>query len=311
MDKFENIVRNVITDPILNIECCSRLLHKNVVFHIHTNENEYAVKFFYKGIDIDSRYEKELLIHNFFKKNGILNVCEIVNVSDSICGKVIIMDWIEGQSLKAKLKELGLTSCYNDINNMIADLENIRSIDDIDLRNQLSVDRLGIENRFNSSEKKVLNAIIKNKPNIDFTEIIEIYKTIKNKINPEFNYVINSDISVHEYILTTPKAYWIDFETFKLGNPNNDLARAFQSLTNSIYKNAYEFYNIFLIFKNNKYYDKEIFLYYLTEKLFSTIYTAKDQIDDNEIEFYIKFIKDNFYELKNKNPNIKKHSYFK
>jgi len=306
---IKETIYKIINEPIKDIKCCSRLLHKNIVYHISTRDNEYAVKFFYAGVDKDTRFEKELLIYNYFKEKQVLNTSEIIDIRDTDYGKVLIMNWINGKSIKLKLKEVGLDFCYNDIYNMLTDLENIWSINDIDFKNKLSIDKLGISNRFNIPENQVLTTIIKNKSNIDFTEIIEIYSFLKNKINPKFNYVINSDISTHEYLIKDAKCYWVDFETFKLGNPNNDLARAFQSLTNSIYKNNDDFNNIFSIFKSNKYFNNDIFLYYLIEKLFSTIYTANDKIDDDEVNFYIEFIKQNFY--KSNSLNIKKRSYLK
>ena len=307
---MQNIIKQIINEPIVDIKCCSRLLHKNVVYHVFTVNNEYAVKFFYGGTDKKDRFENEMLMYDFFKKSNIINISQILDIKDSIYGKIIIMNWIKGQSLKSKLKEYGLNNCYDDISNLLTDLESIWTIGDPKLKGKLPIDKLGISNRFNVPETQVFNTIITNKPNIDFSEIIEIYNDLKNKITLEQCCVINSDISAHEYLLTDLKSYWIDFEKFKIGNPNNDLARAFQSLTNAIYKNTDEFYRIFLVFRSNKYYNKKMFFYYLTEKLFSTIYTANDQIDDNEIEFYIRFIKNNYYKSYS-NLKIKKHNYFK
>lgn len=311
MEKITDEIRKIVNGQITNFECCSRLFHKNIVYHVFTENDEYAIKFFYEGTDKNDRLKRELLIYNYFKETKIINVSEIINIGNTSHGKAIVINWIKGQSIKSKLKVDGLNSCYNNIINMLLDLENIWSINDKKFKNKLPIDKLGISNRFDIHENVILNTMIKNKPSVNFIEIIDIYKYLKNKITPEFNYVINSDVSSHEYLITDKKCYWIDFEKVKLGNPNNDLARAFQSLTNSIYKNTEEFNQIFSIFENNRYYQKDIFLYYLIEKLFSTIYTAKDQVDDEEINFYITFIKQNFYKLNCKDFIIKKRTYLK
>ena len=307
---MQDVIKEIIDEEILDIQCCSRLLHKNIVYHVSTINNEYAVKFFNGGTDKEERFKKEILMYNFFQDKKVINTSEIIDIRNSIYGNVITIKWIRGKSIKSKLKNDSLNNCYSDIQNMLNDMEKIWKIKDGEFRNKLPIDKLGIENRFNKSEKSILTQIIRNKPKIDFFEIINIYTELKKLIKPNLNFVINSDISTHEYLITNQKAYWLDFETYKLGNPNNDLARAFQSLTNSIYNRKDEFERIYDLFKNNRYYNAQIFLYYLTEKLFSTIYTANNQINEDEINFYINFIKENFYNINN-NIKIKKRNYFK
>lgn len=300
MDKIIDYIKKTIDEKIISVQCVSRLLHKNIVFKVTTDKNEYAIKIYYNGNDKEFRFENEVKFYKFFSENKIINTPLIVKIQTSLFGNIMVMKWVSGISLKKKIKEENFASIEN-IYQMLNDLEKIWEIQNLVLKRSLVIDEMGLSKRINIEENQIFLKIAELKQNINFSEIIDIYAYLKNTIKPRIDYVINSDVSMHEYLITDNKNYWIDFERFRLGDPNNDLARSFQSLTNGIYKNNVLYKKIFEIFVSNKYYDKEIFLYYLTEKLLTSIYVASNQISDDEIEFYIKFIKENFYK-KNKQP---------
>ena len=114
---------------------------------------------------------------------------------------------------------------------------------------------------------------------------------LKNK-NKELNKnIINSDISLHEVILNDKKEYWIDFENFVLGDINNDLAGIFYSASTSIYKNKNDINKLFDIITKNNYYNKEIFAFYLIERVVCAYYINHKNTSIEEFEFFINFIK--------------------
>ena len=299
---MNNIIEEIkkIFDDIISIECCSRLLHKNIVFKVETKKGLYTVKVYLYGDDKDFRIDNELKFYLYFNDNNIVNVPNIYNIIKTNNINCLVMEWINGSSLKKIIKNNSDASEY--INKMLCDLEKIWSITNLDLKKNLIIDQVGLDKRLGFTDDEILSYIKNNRNNIDFDNIFDIYKHLKNKITIDKNHIINSDISVHECIFVNDNSYWIDFERFRLGDPNNDLARCFQSLTNGIYNNNELFKEIYKLFKSNKFYNEEAFIYYLVEKLLSTIYTANNQIEDDEINFYIEFI-DNIY---NKNNCLKK-----
>ena len=290
-------VKNIINEDIVAIECCSRLYTKNLVFQIVTNKNTYALKIFLNYNNGDFRFRNELFFLSFFHKTNIISVPKIYNVFECDYGKAIIMEWINGLSLKKSIKTFEFNALIH-VRNMLPDLEKIHLIDIAKLKKEIIIDKIGLDNRLGLLEKDILQKIKDEKKDINFEEIFNIYFYLKKRINPSQEHMINSDVSMHEYLIGNENNYWIDFERFRIGDPNNDLARAFQSLTNGIYNNKSLFYIIFNIFKKQNFFDEKLFLYFLTEKLLSTIYTAPNQIEKQEICFYIDFIKENTIVLK-------------
>jgi len=290
MDKIIEYIKNLINENIVSINCCSRLLHKNVVFDVVTDENRYAVKIYFNGTDKESRFETEMHFYKYFSNSKLINVPLIYNEVSSQFGKILIMKWIDGDSLKKKVKNEKLDAfCF--VERMLDDMEKIWSITDLKIKRFLIIDEVGLDKRIGLHEDEIIKKIIQFKPNINFDEILDIYKYLKNIITPSTDYIINSDVSMHEYIIFENDGYWIDFERFRLGDPNNDLARSFQSLTNGIYVNSELCNKIFEMYSSSYFYNQDIFIYYLIEKLLTSIYIAKEQVLDEEINFYIDFIK--------------------
>ncbi len=296
-------VTSLFDEEIIDIKCCSRLFHKNIVFKVSTCDCEYAVKIYYNGNNKDDRFNNEIKIIEYFNDNKIVNVPKIYLKTKGIYGNVLIMEWLDGLSLKKIAKMGDKDKMYQYVLKMLSDLKNIWKIDDKKIRAILIRDKLGFFNRIGIEENKLKIMIQKVKPNICFLEVFDIYDELIKKMDNGIHYVINSDVSVHEFIDYNDKTYWIDFERYRIGDPNNDLARFFYSISSVFYNDIETFNQLFLIFENTEFYKRDNFIYYLIEKMICNIYVDSDNISDEEINTYITFI----LELYKKNKVKKKH----
>lgn len=268
-----------------NIRCISRLLKNNLVFEVEKDGKKYAIKVYAFGEDPKERFEKEVALYDYFEDRKVLKVPS-KKASFSPKGFLLITEWVEGESIKKKIKNSSYDEYLPDIKNMMEDINQIHSIPKKDLP-FLEKEKIGIDQRLKKPYKEIQKTILEGK-DIDI-ELFALYEDLRSKVNPKLDYVINSDISAHEYIL--PKGVWIDFERFSLGDPNNDYARSFMSLTNGIIDRGEEIEKIFSLFQKTPHYDSITFLYYLIEKLLCSIHDAPDQIREEEITFYQNFIK--------------------
>ena len=265
----------------------SRLIKRNIVFKTIINNKPYAIKVYFQDNNIE-RHNKEENIYKYFMKHNIINVPRVITSINSNMGPIIVIEWIEGTSIKKEMKQ-GLP--INDLYSMYNDMNKIWNLDINDFPN-IEVDKFGIDNRLSNNLDTIIELIRSYKPNIDFNELISLYNDLYNNINPHFDRVINSDISAHEYIIKDNKGYWIDFERFCIGDPNNDLARSFMSLTNGIINRKEDINKVYDICKEQQYFNKNVFIYYLIEKVICSIYDAPNDIGDDVINFYINFIKE-------------------
>ena len=269
-----------------DINCVSRLIKKNLVFHADLGYEEVGIKVYLEGEDKVARFIKENALYDFFRKYNIINVPKKMNDASSY-GPVMIMEWVKGESIKKRIKNRTYPEYEDNINNMLKDINRIHSIPKEYLP-FLQEDKLGIEKRLNIPLEEIKRNILERK-SID-PELLTLYDNLREIVEVDFNTVINSDISAHEYIIDGDRGVWIDFERFTIGDPNNDLARCFMSLTNGIVDREDEIEKIFELFKNNPNYNETTFLYYLTEKLLCSIHDAPEQISNKEIDFFKNFI---------------------
>ena len=284
MEQIDKFIKNYFNGKDIYIKCLSRLFHKNVVYYVQDRNRKYIFKFFVSGENKEERYLIEKEFYQFFNNHQIISLPYLISYEESPYGNLLIMDYIKGISLKKKLKKEGLFNNLTYIKSFLKDLEKIWQIDYHKLNINLPLDEIGLDKRL------VFSKIQNLKPNIDFSQLFSIYHELKTNIFFENLYLINSDVSAHEYIINDKGCFWIDFERFRLGNPNNDLARAFISISNSIYQNVLEVDYLYEIFKENSYFNKEIFLYYLIEKLLGNIYIDYQNLSDEEINFFGNFV---------------------
>ena len=268
-----------------DIRCISRLLKKNLVFEVEKDGKKFAIKVYAAGEDPKGRFQKETGLYNYFQDKKILKVPK-KKESFSPEGFLLITDWIEGESIKNKIKHSSLEEYLPDVERMIEDINKVHRIPPVHLP-FLEKEKVGIDQRLKKPYPEIQKEILESK-DIDI-ELFAIYEDLRSKVKPHLDYVINSDISAHEYYL--PEGVWIDFERFSIGDPNNDYARCFMSLTNGIIDRENEIETIYRLFQKTPYYEQTTFLYYLIEKLLCSIHDAPDQISDEEIHFFQNFIK--------------------
>ncbi len=289
MKEIEEYLLKKYGDSNTVLTLCSRLIKKNIVYHLKNRNINCAIKIFFDQ-DKEYRFNNEKQMYRLFSDTQLIHTPKILDTYQSKFGPILIMEWIEGDSLKKELKSKEYKECLNDIKKMLIDMEKIWTYD-IKKIPTVKIDELGITKRLQKTNNEIMDRIIINKPNIDFTILFEIYLELLNTVSPNYNYLINSDISAHEYIIKNNIGYWIDFEKYRIGNPNNDLARSFQSITNTFFKREKDVLELYDLYSKNKYFEEKIFLYYLTEKLMCSIHDAPSQITDEEIIFYTHLIK--------------------
>lgn len=285
MDEILEYLKNKYKIDDDKIRCCSRLLKNNLVFEVERGNKKFAIKVYAFGEKKQERFKKENALYDYFQERGVLKVPH-KSAGLTPFGIVLVMEWIEGESIKKKVINSSPEEYLPDIKNMIHDINRIHMIPEVDLP-FLEKEELGIEHRLKKPYKEIQKKILEDK-DIDI-ELFAIYEDLRSKVKDNKNYVINSDISAHEYIL--PRGVWIDFERFSIGNPNNDYARCFMSLTNGIINREEEIDTIFNLFQQTPHYDKKAFLYYLIEKLLCSIHDAPEQTSKEEIFFFKNFIK--------------------
>ena len=286
------ILEIYLNEDILELRICSRLTWKNVVYYCKTNKSEYAIKIFKPIEDIEDRFEIEQYILKNGKKVFNIKTPTLIYECEYNKCKILIMEWINGKSIKKCIDETGLT------NKNIQLLEKyIKDMEEIWSNNSEIVEILNLNKKNGISTIK--NKIYVEPENVfDFcSKILKVslakiessyYKILDNN-RISVNNLINSDISLHEVILKGKNHYWIDFENFTLGNVNNDLAGIFYSVSNSIFKQKDEISKLLNVVSCNSYYNKETFVFYLIERVFSAYYLDYKNINSEEINFYINF----------------------
>lgn len=294
VNQIKEIIKTKFNIQEENIKCYSRLLKKNIVFKVVIGEKSCAIKVYVLGDNLN-RQKREQYMYEYFLKNKTIFVPNIENIIVSEIGPIMIIDWVDGISIKEKVKLQGLNNVLGDIKSMLIDMNKIWEQNAICFP-FLEKDRMGIEYRLSNDLNCIKNIIQSQKKYVDFSEFFSYYDKLRDEVIPNFNKVINSDISTHEYIIQGNKAYWIDLESFCIGDPNNDLARSFVSLTSGIYDNKDFVNKIYNIYEQQSYFNKNVFFYYLCEKIMCSIYDAPLQMKDEEFEFYNIFIKEKMCE---------------
>lgn len=292
---IETFLKQIFNDDNILIKNISRLKHKNLVYYVKKGDKEYAVKVYFQGVDKLDRYSTEKLLYEYFNKTNLINISTSIFLSDSY--QILITKWIKGTSLKKKLKEEGLQNNLQDIVIILNQFNKIWNINDKNLINHLKINEIGLFNKNKIEEEQIFNKIINSHQNINFDEIIKLYYFLKNNLELNNLKVINSDVSAHEFIKENDIYYFLDFERFCLGDPNNDLARLFFSISEALEEK--EIYELYSLFENNNYFEKLSFIYYFIEKLLGNLYISPFDMSEEKIIFFINFAL-NLYQKKDK-----------
>ncbi len=292
---IETFLKQIFNDDNILIKNISRLKHKNLVYYVKKGDKEYAVKVYFQGVDKLDRYSTEKLLYEYFNKTNLINIPTNIFLSDSY--PILITKWIKGTSLKKKLKKEGLQNNLQDIAIILNQFNKIWNINDKNLINHLKTNEIGLFNRNKIEEEQIFNKIINSHQNINFDEIIKLYYVLKKNLELNNLKVINSDVSAHEFIKENDIYYFLDFERFCLGDPNNDLARLFFSISETLEEK--EIYELYSLFENNSYFEKLSFIYYFIEKLLGNLYISPFDMSEEKIIFFINFAL-NLYQKKDK-----------
>lgn len=289
--KIKSYIEGVLEEKIKKMTLCSRLTWKNIVYYCETNKKEYAVKLYKKYNDAYIRSNVEVTMYKLLQNINI-NTPKVYYIGEIDEYYILINEWIRGISLKEIINNSGIIQNKNMIQYLLNNYKSVWNLNvDDDVKKLLNSNRLEsydtasmIYTRVNVSEDNLFYKFKKIKN-------IEIVKKIYDKLKEEINvkeFLINSDISLHEILINEKGDFWIDFETFTVGDINNDLAGIFYSLSNSIIEQREEIECLMDIIKNNQYFSLSNFIFYLIERIFCANYL--NEINQNEISFYINYI---------------------
>lgn len=284
-------VEKIIKEKITKMTICSKLTWKNIVYYCETDKKKYAVKVYKKNDSAYIRYSVEIAMYKIFL-NMKINVPKIYYYGELEEYYILINEWVEAISLKEMVNNNGIIQNKNKLKCL---LENYKSIWNLNIsdktRDLLRVNTLENYNTpsmiYTRIEVNEEDMFLKFKEIEHINEIHKIYDKLKKEINPK-KYIINSDISLHEVLVKENNFFLIDFESFTIGDINNDLAGIFYSLSNSILDKENEIKCLMETIRENEYFAPNIFLVYLIERIFCANYL--DTINKNEIDFYINFI---------------------
>lgn len=284
-------VEKIIKEKITKMTICSKLTWKNIVYYCETDKKKYAVKVYKKNDSAYIRHSVEIAMYKIFL-NMKINVPKVYYYGELEEYYILINEWVEAISLKEMADNNGIIKNKDKLKCL---LENYKSIWNLNIndktRDLLRVNTLENYNTpsmiYTRIEVNEEDMFLKFKEIEHINEIHKIYDKLKKEINPK-KYIINSDISLHEVLVKENNFFLIDFESFTIGDINNDLAGIFYSLSNSILDKENEIKCLMKTIRENEYFAPNIFLFYLIERIFCANYL--DTINKNEIEFYINFI---------------------
>ncbi len=289
--KIKFYIEGVLKEKIKKMTVCSRLTWKNIVYYCETNKREYAVKMYRKHNNAHIRSNIEVTMYRILQ-NVNINTPKIYYIGELDEYYILINEWIKGVSLKEIINNSGIIQNKNLIKSLLDDYKfvwNLNVSDDVKkLLNSNKLEEYDtpsmIYTRVNMKEDDLFFKF-KNIKNIIL--IKNIYDKLKNELKLK-NYIINSDISLHEVLINEKGDFWIDLEAFTIGDINNDLAGIFYSLSNSIIEQREEIECLMDIIKNNQYFSFGNFIFYLIERIFCANFL--NGINQNEINFYINYI---------------------
>lgn len=289
--KIKFYIEGVLKEKIKKMTVCSRLTWKNIVYYCETNKREYAVKMYRKHNNAHIRSNIEVTMYRILQ-NVNINTPKIYYIGELDEYYILINEWIKGVSLKEIINNSGIIQNKNLIKSLLDDYKfvwNLNVSDDVKkLLNSNKLEEYDtpsmIYTRVNMKEDDLFFKF-KNIKNIIL--IKKIYDKLKNELKLK-NYIINSDISLHEVLISEEGDFWIDLEAFTIGDINNDLAGIFYSLSNSIIEQREEIECLMDIIKNNQYFSFGNFIFYLIERIFCANFL--NGINQNEINFYINYI---------------------
>ena len=194
---LKNFLQKYLNEDIIELKLFSRLIWKNVVFYCKTQKEEYAIKVFKPIEEIDNRYK----IESFILKNGKnifrINLPNVLYELNYNKHKIIVMNWINGKSIKQLINEQGLTDKNIKIlENYIKNLEKIWNYDYKNTQIEKILKDSNLKEKNNLStiytriyhEPKDAFEFCSNNTNISIKEIMDFYNKIalKNK-NKELN----------------------------------------------------------------------------------------------------------------------------
>lgn len=288
-----------LSQDIVESKLCSRLTWKNKVYKlINSNGCAFAIKIFlHDKSDFEDRFQIELEI-NKLCKNCYISVPNIKDIGFTQDGdRFILYDWVDGKSLKCLL-----------LNNKDVGIEIFKKI--ISNTQLLNEKRL-VNNLFHIKEveRGSLIAHYLNDCNLDLNKIFNKCRVLDYNLTDLFkqtyfklldyvkkssadNVLINSDISCKEFIINKDM-YYLDYESYCLGDINVDYAGLFYSSVNGFIDDKFNVDKYYNFFQQQKSFDNKLFLFYLSERIIMAEVLAQDQVSLEELKFFINFVLNN------------------
>lgn len=276
----------LLKQKVKKVKKVSRIDKKNIVYYCELKNNRYAVKVYkckYNGI---SRFNNELYWLKKFQKETFFKVPKIYLSKKFFCWNILVVHWIDGFSVKQQLDNSDDDLWTESLCNCLDVLQKIWN-------SKIDFDKV-IDDSFDYKSGENVDSVIKKfkrkkkKLQYYYDELLFIYKSIQDSIIFKKS-LINSDISLHEFLLQGRKIALLDYEYFCIGDINNDLAGIFYSATNSFInkKDDSSIKKVYKIIENNSNFNLDNFIFFLIQRILLADCFAWDSIKDFErIKYY-------------------------
>lgn len=275
---------------IKKLENFSRLTWKNIVYKAILSDGDvYSIKLVLNCNEPARRFNSEIKINDVFNSKATKSFCiclynEEFVINDGIIYAVLIRKWAEGTSYMQLLK--------NDFDNFVNlylpsikhCCEDVWKLNNIEFTPIISnITRYGL----------IPDLLFqKNYGNSGFASFLS-KAYLDNKPTNNDCYVINSDFSLHEFIITeTGKLIIIDWEDISIGNKIIDIAGIYYS----IFQHISQIFDFDRIMRFTKHYVELFelpnindFIYYFIERIVMADYLT-ESLNDNILKFAPKVI---------------------
>lgn len=271
---------------VKKVKKISRINKKNLVYYCELENGCYAIKVYrnkYNGI---SRFNNELYWLEKLKKENFVKTPKVYLSKKMFFWNILVIQWFEGVSIKKQIdnddSELWLENIYD----CLTVLEKIWAYN-------IDIDKI-IDDSFDYKCGTSIECIIKKikhkKKGLEYyyDTLLSIYKSIQSSISFKKN-LINSDISLHEFLLCDKEMALLDYEYFCIGDINNDLAGVFYSASNNIINrgDVISLRKLYNIISNNENFNLNSFIFFLIQRIVLADFFTWKSIDDFErIKYY-------------------------
>lgn len=279
----------LLKQKVKKVQKVSRINKKNFVYFCDTNKASFVIKIYRNRYNPTSRFNNEVFWLKQFQEERFFKVPKIYLLKKFFRWHILVIYWIDGISMKKLIENSDNDLWINKLVKCISVLEKIWSY-----KATFNID---IDDSFEYKCGKHIDEIIgklqqkRKKIIYCYDELLNIYNVLEKDIRIK-KVLINSDISLHEFLFENNTITMLDYEYFCYGDINNDLAGIFYSASSSFIDNENEriLKDIYNIISINKAFNLNNFLLYLIQRIVLADFFAGKTITNSEIIKYYQIV---------------------